>query len=70
MLKFNQRQFAVLADKLADAANLALGALVFGQALSGVFSPRLAIGGWFLWLTLLALSLWAAREEERWRARS
>lgn len=51
MLPFNEAQRALLADKLSDVANLAAGALIFGQALSGrPFSATLAFTGIVIWL--------------------
>ncbi len=41
----------MLVDKLPDAANLAIGALVFGQLLGGELFSQ--------WLALLGLGLWA-----------
>ncbi len=35
MLRLTQRQREMASDKLADLANLAAGALVFGQGLAG-----------------------------------
>ena len=44
----------MLIDKLPDAANLALGALVFGQLLSErPFSAGIAVLGLVMWLALL-----------------
>jgi len=46
-----------LGKKLLDAGNIALGALIFGQLVSGrPFSLRLAIGGVIAWLILAILS--------------
>ena len=49
MLVLKRAQRAVFVEKLPDAANLALGALVFGQFLSDRFYP---------WVALLGLTLW------------
>lgn len=58
MLEFRGRQWSMLADKLADAANVAVGALFFGQFLSDrEFSLALALAGVAAWVTLL---VWAA----------
>ena len=61
MVILNQRQRAVLLDKVPDAANLAVGALFFGQFLADrPFSFALALWGagiWlglFCWVTVLA----------------
>lgn len=46
MLGLSQQQRAVLADKVGDAANVAAGALVFSQFLSGhVLSPMFLVLG-------------------------
>jgi hypothetical protein len=53
MLRLKREQRRVLVDKLPDAANVAAGALVFGQTLSDRrFSVTLAVVGFFLWLGL------------------
>ena len=58
MLELNRHQRAVLADKLPDIANVAAGALVFGQLLGErTFSFWLAAGGLALWAFLLACSV-------------
>jgi len=58
MLEFKERQWTMLADKLGDAANVALGALVFGQFLSeSGFSLLVARSGLTAWVALL---FWAA----------
>lgn len=61
MILLTQGQRELLADKLPDAANLAVGALFFGQFLSSQpFSVALAlagIGAWFvlfIWAVVLA----------------
>jgi hypothetical protein len=56
----------MLIDKLPDAANLALGALVFGQFLQDrPFSRQLATAGVAVWLGLLAWALLLGREGQR-----
>ncbi|MBI3048685.1 MAG: hypothetical protein HYY76_10295 [Acidobacteria bacterium] len=47
---FKRAQRAVFVDKLPDAANLALAALVFGQFLEGTFSTPLALLGFGAWV--------------------
>ena len=54
----------MFADKLPDTANLALGALVFGQVFSGGFSSIVAVAGLALWALLLALGARFAGEGE------
>jgi hypothetical protein len=53
MLVLRRGQRAVIADKVADVANLAVGALVFGQALTESFSVLLALLGLALWACLM-----------------
>jgi hypothetical protein len=58
MVGLTQEQRDTLRDKLADAANLALGALLFGQFLDDrPFSPLLAGARIFSWVVLLGWSL-------------
>ena len=53
MVGLTEEQRRILIDKLPDAANLALGALVFGQFLGdGPFSPAVAILGIVTWVVL------------------
>ena len=47
----------MLVDKLPDTANLALGALVFGQFLSPNFSAMLAAIGLAVWIAFMALGV-------------
>lgn len=56
-LKLKRGQRAMFADKLPDTANLAIGALVFGQLLGTEFSARVAVLGLAVWGALIA---WAA----------
>jgi len=56
----------MLIDKLPDAANLALGALVFGQFLQDrPFSRVLAAAGVGLWLALVGYALVLGQEGQR-----
>ncbi len=65
MLELNREQRRVLVDKLPDAANVAAGALVFGQLLSDhPFSLGLAALGVALWALLFACSVALARRSE------
>ena len=51
----NRDQRRTLADKLPDMANVAVGALVFGQFLGNrPFSPAVAISGAALWIVVIA----------------
>jgi hypothetical protein len=56
MLRLSKRGRELLADKLPDAANVALGALVFGQFL-GQDPPSIVISavGTAIWLTFMVL---------------
>jgi hypothetical protein len=53
MLVLKRSQRALVGEKLTDAANLALGALLFGQALTDRFSVLLALLGLMLWGCLM-----------------
>ena len=58
MLRLKRQQRAILADKLPGAANLALGALVFGQFLSPPgYSTTLGVVGLLLWIAFMALAV-------------
>jgi hypothetical protein len=50
----------MLVDKLPDLGNLAAGALVFGQALTGDISILAAVGGLVLWAACMAMSTYIA----------
>jgi hypothetical protein len=66
MLRWISAQRAVLTDKLPDFANVAVAALVFGQAFSdAAFSAWLALLGVAIWLAFMTLAvLVAAKERE------
>ena len=58
MLDWNPRQRTLVADKLFDAGNVALGAMLFGQFVSQQpFSFALALVGVVLWVTFFAISV-------------
>jgi hypothetical protein len=58
MLRLTKERRDLLADKFADLANLAVAALVFGQALGeDVFSFRIGLAGILIWLLLLTFTL-------------
>ena len=64
MLLLNDGQRALLADKLSDAANLAAGALFFGQFVgSRPFSLTLALCGLGSWVGLFAWAVVLARKK-------
>lgn len=65
MLVLKNRQRALLADKVPDTANLAAGALLFGQFLSErPFSTVLAVSGLVVWMLFFALAVKIAGEQE------
>jgi hypothetical protein len=58
MIRLKREQRSLLAEKVADVANVAAGALIFGQALSGTaFSVKLAIVGIGAWLAMTAAAV-------------
>jgi hypothetical protein len=58
MLKLTTSQRAVLVEKLPDVANVAAGAMVFGQLLAGQdFSIMAALAGAGIWLFVMGVSL-------------
>jgi hypothetical protein len=65
MLELNGEQRKLLAETLRDIANIAAGAMVFGQLLGQqAFSRFLALGGAGVWLTLVACALALVRREK------
>ena len=63
MLGLNGAQREVLVDKFPDFANVAVAALLFGQALSDyAFSARLALLGVAIWMTFMMLAVVVAAE--------
>jgi hypothetical protein len=66
MLRLNQGQRALLAEKLCDGGNLSAGALVLGQLVgTGPFSIPLAASGIALWLTMIGSALLLQRSERQ-----
>ena len=57
MLRLTRGQRTMLADKLLDVANVAAGALVFGQLLGDRFAISLAIAGIGPWIVLAMCAL-------------
>jgi len=58
MLRLTSEQRALLADKFAELANLAVAALVFGQALgSSEWSIMVAVLGVTLWALLTGIAI-------------
>jgi hypothetical protein len=65
MLRFNERQRTVLAEKLFDLGNLAAGALVFGQFIGEKTVSLRVIGvGLAAWVSSITLSLVFSREKK------
>ncbi len=64
MVELTSQQRALLADKLPDVANIAAGALVFGQFLRDrPFSWPLTASGLSLWAFLFGCAVVLARRE-------
>jgi hypothetical protein len=58
MIELDARQRKLVADKLFDAANVAAGAMVFGQFVTdGPFSTAVAIVGLAIWITFVIASV-------------
>jgi hypothetical protein len=58
MLVLTRGRRALLSEKLSDAANLAAGAMIFGQFLGEIaFSPVLAIFGFGIWLVMIGCAV-------------
>jgi hypothetical protein len=54
MLRLTRERRAFVADKVGDTANLAVGALVFGQAVGQRgFSAPIAVAGFVIWLVVM-----------------
>lgn len=65
MVRLTKAQRMVLVSAFPAAGNLAAGALVFGQALSGNgYSVPLATTGFLIWALLLALALLFAASKD------
>lgn len=65
MLLLNRAQRAMLVDKVPDIANVAAGALLFGQFLGErPFSPPIALFGVAIWLVLIGWSVALAAGDE------
>ena len=55
MVRLTTRRRAVLAEKFGDLANVAVAALVFGQALGqDTFSVGVALTGFGIWAAFMA----------------
>lgn len=66
MLRLNTAQRAVLVDKFPDFANVAVAALVFGQAFAdAAFSAWLALLGGAIWGTFMTLAVLVVAKESK-----
>jgi hypothetical protein len=64
MLRLNRAQRRVLVDKLPDAANVAAGAMFFGQFLNDrPFSLLLGLAGVGLWVVVIGWTITLARKD-------
>jgi hypothetical protein len=65
MLRLNKAQRGILIDKVPALANLAAGAMIFGQFLSqGAFSWLVAVSGVALWFFLTACAIAIAKGQK------
>jgi len=63
MLRLTQEQRVLLAETVRDIANIAAGAMVFGQFLGReMFSLPTALTGLVLWVGLVSWAIALARE--------
>jgi hypothetical protein len=62
MLRLKRAQRAMLVDKLPDTANLALGALTFGQFLASSLSLIVLAMGAALWVLLMGFATYLASD--------
>jgi hypothetical protein len=66
MLRLKPEQRTLLAETLRDIANIAAGAMVFGQFIgSQAFSFKVAVFGIGVWMVLVAWAMRFAAESER-----
>ncbi|MSO82003.1 MAG: hypothetical protein EXQ53_01715 [Acidobacteria bacterium] len=70
MLRLGESGSALLADKVSDAANVAAGAMVFGQFLSErPLSILLMVFGGMSWVFWVGCGVAIAEDRGRWKAR-
>ncbi len=63
MLHFTRHQQLLLAEKLLDGANIAVGAMVFGQFVAErEFSVPVAALGLLLWIALVGSAIRLSKE--------
>jgi hypothetical protein len=61
MLRLSHRRRAILAEKFGDLANLAVAALVFGQALSQeTFAWSIGVTGAAIWVLFMGCTFFLA----------
>ena len=66
MVRLTKEQRALLAETLRDIANIAAGAMVFGQFLADtMFSTTVAFGGLTLWVVFVGCLILLASEGQR-----
>ena len=66
MVRLKKEQRALLAETLRDIANIAAGAMVFGQFLADtMFSTGVAFGGLTLWVVFVGCAILLASERQR-----
>lgn len=66
MLVLNREQRNLLAETLRDIANIAAGAMVFGQFLADhTFSFWIAVGGVIVWIGLVMCAIALAGQRNR-----
>jgi len=64
MLRLKPRQRGVLSETFRELANLSAGAMVLGQFVGErPFSPLVLLAGAGMWIALVVLSLFYARDE-------
>jgi hypothetical protein len=64
MVRLSRSQRTLLAETLRDIANLAAGAMVFGQfPADAMFSTGVALGGVAVWIVLVVTAVRYASEE-------
>ena len=65
MLRLTERRRTIVAEKFGDLANLAVAALVFGQALGNdEFSLAVGLTGAAMWTVLMALMFLLSGENQ------
>ena len=65
MVRLTERRRTILAEKFGDLANLAVAALVFGQALGqDAFSLAVMLAGAAIWSVFMAATFFLAGESQ------